>query len=228
MYPQLVICKETKCADGTFLHTASKQRCSVDFVGSSATAAGPAEDDAFPAASEGLRGALQSAMYKTAKGTYGKGEGAEFGIAVVPQGDGLVVVLSASKSRLTAFWSGRWVARYTVTDISSGTAQLAGHLDVLTHYYEAGNVQLKSSKDWATVSVTGANDAELAEAIVTSIAAWEAQYETALQELFESMGSTTLKELRRALPISGSKMNWNLTQHRTVGSLGQAAAVANA
>ena len=200
----------------------------MDFVGSSATASGAAEAGDFPDTNEGLRSALQSAMLDASQGTYGKGEGAEFGVAVVPQGDSLVVVLSASKARLSAFWSGRWVARYTVSSISSGTAQLAGHLDVLTHYYEAGNVQLKSSKDWAAVTVDGSSDADLAKSIVTSIAAWEAQYETALQELFETMGSTTLKDLRRALPISGSKMNWNLTQHRTVGSLGQAAAVANA
>ncbi len=222
------MCKETKAADGTFLHAASKERFTVDFVNSTASAAGPAAADAFPAATESLRSALQTAMYDAVKSTYGRGEGAEFGVAVVPQGEDLVVVLSASKARLSSFWSGRWVARYTVSNIGSGTAQLAGHLDVLTHYYEAGNVQLKSSKDWPAVQLQGSGDADLAKSIVTSIAAWEAQYETALQELFESMGSTTLKELRRALPISGSKMNWNLTQHRTVGSLGQAAAVANA
>jgi capping protein alpha len=225
---QLVVCKETKVGPSTFLHSGSKSAFTVDFISGTAAAAGEGAEGAFPDSLEGLRSALQNAMYRKAKASYGRGEGAEFGVAVVPQDGNIVIVLSAAKARLASFWSGRWVARYTLSNISGNTAQLVGHLDVLTHYYEAGNVQLKSSKDWAPVQVEGSGDADFAKSVVGSISAWETAYETALQELFEGMGSSTLKELRRALPISGSKMNWNLAQHRTVGSLGQAAAAANA
>ncbi len=43
--------------------------------------------------------------------------------------------------------------------------------------------------------------------------------QSALEELFERMGTETLKDIRRALPFSQKKMDWNVAAHRMTKTL---------
>ena len=223
-----MLTKDSKVEGKAFLDSHSKQVYTVDHVSQSVTDAPPedAPEGAFPPATEGLRTALQSDLLASVGATFGKGEGAAWGVSVLAQGGGLVVTVSASKVKLSSFWAGRWLARYTVTDIAAGSATLQGKLGVLTHYYEAGNVQLKGGKTWEATAVSGGDEGALAKALVAKIEEWGAAYQAALEGMFETMGSTTLKELRRGLPITGKTMSWNLAHHQAVSSLGGAAKAA--
>lgn len=43
--------------------------------------------------------------------------------------------------------------------------------------------------------------------------------QSALDVLFEKMGTETLKDIRRALPFSQKKMDWNVAAHRMTKTL---------
>merc|ERR1711953_1433876 len=95
------------------------------------------------------------------------------------------------------YWNGRWRSQWTVA-ISGQQAEVSGVLKVQVHYYEDGNVQLVSSKD-------------VKEAISSS------SEETTAKELIKLMEDTTFKALRRQLPVTRTKIDWNKIVSYSIG-----------
>ncbi|KAJ9661609.1 F-actin-capping protein subunit alpha [Coniosporium apollinis] len=116
------------------------------------------------------------------------------------QNDGAIaILLVANKYSPNNFWNGRWRSHYT---FSSG--QLTGNIRVDVHYYEDGNVRLLTEKP---VSASLSSSASASE-IVRQIASIERKYQEDLNKAFGSLSEGAFKGLRRQLPITRQKIEW--------------------
>ncbi|KAI0081601.1 F-actin capping protein, alpha subunit [Panus rudis PR-1116 ss-1] len=120
-----------------------------------------------------------------------------------------IIQIVANKYNPSNFWSGRWRSEYT---INLDTRKLEGKILVNVHYYEQGNVQLSTTHNISlplppAITLTSAESS--AKKILALIETEEGKYQTSLNESYQQMGEKTFKGLRRALPMTRSKLDWD-------------------
>jgi len=140
---------------------------------------------------------------------YGKKKGNQYQV---------IVAISSSKFNPNNFWNGRWRSTWQITfSPTGGQATIDGKLQVNVHYYEEGNVQLNNTVEKHLQSAGGDPSATAANAMKAIIKAEQA-FHSALDASYTTMGDTTFKALRRALPITRTKIDWNKIRNYKIGS----------
>ncbi|GAA6009734.1 hypothetical protein JCM11491_001078 [Sporobolomyces phaffii] len=110
--------------------------------------------------------------------------------------------LVGNKYNPNNYWTGRWRSKY-VLDYETG--QLDGTAQVNIHYYEQGNVQLATT----LYSSERLDASPSPEQVVASIKQSEQTFATSLSSTYSELSDETFKGLRRALPKTRSKIDWN-------------------
>jgi len=123
------------------------------------------------------------------------------GVYPIEDDSQIALVTVANKYSPSNYWNGRWRSSY-IYNPSSGS--LTGAIKVDVHYYEDGNVRLLTNKD---VSVTVGGGAGAGE-VVKQIAAAERRYQEDLNKAFASLSEGAFKALRRQLPVTRQKVEW--------------------
>ena len=98
--------------------------------------------------------------------------------------------------------NGRWRSTYTYTP---STSTLTGTIKVDVHYYEDGNVRLLTKKEISESLRPGASAGD----IIKTIAGLEKKYQEELNRAFGALSEGAFKSLRRQLPVTRQKINWD-------------------
>jgi F-actin capping protein alpha subunit len=97
--------------------------------------------------------------------------------------------------------NGRWRSLYI---FSPSASSLTGSIKVDVHYYEDGNVRLLTTKP-ISLTVSGGS----ASSIIREIAVAEKKYQEELNRGFGNLSEGAFKGLRRQLPITRQKIEWD-------------------
>jgi capping protein alpha len=204
---KVLITKYGEVADGEYLDPKGGLVLSYDHIkqevtGSRAIASGDLESNI-----ESLRAAFEKEAFNYVGEFYPHGSTTVYGK------DGkIIVAISSARFNPHNFWNGRWRSIWTYH-----AGELTGHFKIVVHYYEDGNVQLNSDATQTTKISEGSPDATAAAAF-KAIAKVEQSFQEALDGSYRSMGDTTFKALRRALPITRTRIDWNKIKNYKVGS----------
>lgn len=121
------------------------------------------------------------------------------GVYPVDSDGSIVILLVANKYSPQNFWNGRWRSTYTLKPSASS---LSGTISVDVHYYEDGNVRMSTKKE---VQTGGAGSAE---SVVREIAKAENKFQEELNRAFVTLAEGSFKGLRRQLPITRQRVEW--------------------
>eukprot|EP00943_MAST-04B_sp_MAST-4B-sp1_P005742 g5742.t1 len=166
-----------------------------------------AEDGSYEAGdSEDARDAVQAALDKYVSSYYKSDKDAKSCGAVYSTNDGkLEIRICGVASDLRNYWSGKWKSSYTV-ELSSNT--ITGSTKLIAHYFEDGNVQMKTSQNFKGTFTASQGEA-LGNALTDMIKKFESDLHNELGEMYTSMSADTFKDMRRILPVTKQKFDWS-------------------
>jgi capping protein alpha len=186
-----------------FLDPRSKTSFRFDHLSLEASDPQPAEVDAD---SEPFRAALESSTLNYLLAHFHDGVSSVFSVA---GSNKFFVQIVANKYNPANYWSGRWRSEYVV-DLNE--YKVDGKILANVHYYEQGNVQLATDHTLSISlpsAVVKSSPASSASKILALVEDEEGKYQTSLNDTYHEMGEKTFKGLRRALPMTRQKLDWD-------------------
>ena len=225
-----VLCAAAEIDATHYVDAATGEPYEVDHLSLAATATVP-EDCARPHAAgstvEQRRQQLQAGVTAYLSEAYPADDSAG-SVCASKDGSGvLTVTLTGEKTNLRNFWSGRFTSSWTVTLAEGGdlaslsltdAVTVTGDIKVHAHYYEDGNVQMQTHRRFPATKVPVNGD--LSGPVVAHIRDCERALEKGLADMYINMNEETFKQMRRLMPVTRNKMEWNINAVKMVRQLG--------
>jgi len=212
---QVLITSHGEVSYNEYLDPRGSQVITFDHIKQEVTGSRPISGELDPAV-EPYRNIFDDEAAKYVAEHYPAGTSTVYG----KQEDGkhkVVVCISSSKFNPSNYWNGRWRSTWTaVYSPGGGQVSLHGKIQVNVHYYEDGNVQLNTSTE-KHITAAGGDATTTASNAIKAIIKAEQAFHGSLDSSYNTMGDTTFKALRRALPITRNKIDWNKIRNYKIG-----------
>jgi len=150
------------------------------------------------------RDAIDAAMRKHATEFLPSSVVTTYGSAA--NGEKITCCVAALASDLPNFSAGRWWAEWTLTTGGGSMGQLTGLIKCNVHYFEDGNVQLDDAGKYQVELNLGG---DVGAAFVKQVANFEQEWVAKQEEIYATLSEQVLQSLRRRLPITKMKFDWD-------------------
>jgi len=207
---KVLISKYGEVNDGEYLDPKGNQVVLFDHIKQEVTGKRAINPGEMDQSQEALRSAFEKEAFEYCGQHYPHGT-----TSVYAKDGKIIVCLSSARFNPHNFWNGRWRSVWTYTP---STGECVGHFRIVVHYYEDGNVQLNTDTTQKVPVPSGAPDA-VASAALKAIAKCEQTFQSQLDVNYNLMGDTTYKALRRTLPITRTKIDWQKIRNYKVGAV---------
>mmetsp|Transcript_8380 Transcript_8380/g.9080 ORF Transcript_8380/g.9080 Transcript_8380/m.9080 type:complete len:294 (-) Transcript_8380:219-1100(-) len=175
-------------------------------------------------AAEQLRARLQAKLEEYLNSTYVEetASGVVYGRSD-PESDGVLyeIFFSCPNANLKNFWTGEWRSTWNFT-VLPGKIQVHGSVHTDVHYFEEGNVQFKQKKEFDhEFDFDPASMDIFAAALIEFIRECEKKVQQNISEFYGQLPDYFFKSMRRKLPVTGNRFDWNVNYHKMVDTLHQ-------
>lgn len=194
-----IVCDEAAASDGRYVDPATGQYFRYDPAKKAASAAdGSVRGSALRAAVQQLLGAYAAEAYgeNGAAGAYDARDDA----------NRVIVIMRSSSVSLSNYRTGIVVGRYV---IDGGARRVTGEIRTQQHFFENGNAMSKFAAQ-IDKEIEGEAPEELASAFIREVAAFESSFYNEYLLGLLKIGAEGLNHLRRKLPVTASKINWEM------------------
>jgi capping protein alpha len=212
-----LVCAHGEVSANKYLDPDTNTTFTVAHASQTITATGgDAPDTKLPGNVQSFRDAIAKEMATYVQGSYKAGKAV---VSVYGKADGTITVCMSSENvNLSNFWSGGWHSEYTL-NVSGGSGAINATSKLGIHYYEEGNVQLHNTHE-KTLTVTIGEPEATGKAVAAAVNKFESELQAALEILYVELHTSIFKQMRRFLPISKTKMNWNSAGHAVASRIG--------
>ena len=131
---------------------------------------------------------------------------------------GFTLFLYAERIQLPSSHVANWMGHYTFHN-QGDNLNLSGQIQCRGHVFESGTVQSHyTSKPFYETIIKSSPNVEYG-VIVSLIEKWEEEVWEELQALYGELSGSILKQVRRILPVTRTKMDWNVQAVKLVQSM---------
>jgi len=205
----MLVTKEGEISEGQYMNPRAGQVVFFDHITQQITGSRPFSGEEVDREVEPYRKAFEAAVGEYIAEHYLNGTATVYGSRNNQKAE-ITVCISSSKFSPSNYWNGRWRSKWHCDfQIGSTKVDLEGLLKVDVHYYEDGNVQLNTEAMKAGfVTAESSRPEAMADVAIKAIGDLEALYQSDLEDNYHAMDGTTFKALRRILPITRNKVDW--------------------
>ncbi|WFD22587.1 F-actin-capping protein subunit alpha [Malassezia equina] len=128
----------------------------------------------------------------------------------------LILHIVGNKYNLRNYWAGRWRSTYVVEVHARAFSRAS--IQIQSHYFENGNVQMHVGCQPELPALSADTEKDLPDAILSAIHAYEQAYQDKLYNTTNLLRDHAFKALRRTLPITRQKIDWDKVVSYKLGS----------
>jgi len=203
--PKTLLTNYNELPEGRFFDPISKKSFKYNFLTKTASDIQPYEGPHVDDKLEAFRKAVQTEL-----DTYIQEHYHNSGIGVVFIFNGhLAIAIESHIFKPKNYWNGKWRSQWEVPGLDKHeTIEVNGISHIAVHYYEDGNVQLATKKNLTAQTKYSNDPVDTAKNVIAAIEKSETIFEDSVIQNYNVMSENTFKMLRRKLPITRSKFDW--------------------
>lgn len=197
-------------SSGNFLDPNGQQQLKIDHLKQRCTGVAPLTEidkAKYCGAAEGTRKKVDDEMRRHAADSLPGATVTTYGL---DEGGGRIQVhcyVGGCIMNLQSYWSGSWRAVWKLyMTVGKPEAELEGEITCHVHYFEDGNVQLQDSVPFKKMTI---NCSDVGSAVVKQVKLFEGEFISKMEDIYQTMSADVLNALRRRLPITKVKFDWD-------------------